>query len=418
MNRAVLDVLVRVIWPPAKLVAGAIALPVLCVIAALEGRRTRRRVRRGSAARVMWGPSPIINIRYWSESLRAIGYDSLTVVHHVPPINRREDFDVLRDSFLPGVPRADLVRDFFVFAWAIRRADVFVWYFDGGFLTGTALRSLELRLLRLAGKRVIVLPYGGDIAVVGELGVAEAALLEDYPELVRASARKRRRVLHICRHADLVIRNYQYGFLPRADVVWPTVIAIDCEAWRPQDEAAGGADGRSGEVVVLHAPNHRSIKGTRELIEAVGELQQEGLKVVLELAEGWPNERVLEAMRRADIVADQFIAGYALFAVEGMSAGKPVLSALGWMPPDVAEWLRRSGCPIVDTDVSTLTANLRDLVTDPGRRAALGRAGREYVLRCHSYGPVARIWAGLIEHVWSGAPLPAELAAISPDPAA
>jgi len=52
-----------------------------------------------------------------------------------------------------------------VFLWVLRDADIYLSYFDGGFIRGTALRRLELPLLRFAGKRIIVSPYGSDIAV-------------------------------------------------------------------------------------------------------------------------------------------------------------------------------------------------------------------------------------------------------------
>lgn len=405
------DAWVRVIWPVARLVAGTIALPILTGIAGVEGVRTRRRQRRRLQPRLLWGPSPIIAIRDWSRCLRAAGYDSVTFAHHVAPINRREDFDVHRDSFLPGWPRADVARDFFVFVWAIRRADIFFWYFDGGYLAGTGLRSLECALLRLAGKKVVMMPYGGDIAVVGEIGLMEPWLLQDYPELVDSSPAKRRRILYLCRWADLVIRNYQYGFLPRADVLWPTMIAIDADQWKVTEPVAPPRDGHDGEVVVVHAPNHRGIKGTQQLIEAVEQLESDGLRVTLDLLERRPNEEVRAAIQRADIVADQFIAGYALFAIEGLSAGKPVMSALSWMPADVAQSLAQRGCPIVDTDLSNLVDNLRSLVEDPARRMGLGRVGREFVLRNHAYEPVSRTWSGLIDHVWFSAALPAELTA-------
>jgi glycosyltransferase involved in cell wall biosynthesis len=405
------DAWLRIVWRVAKLAAAVTAFPILVIAAAAEGVRTRRRRATGTRPRLLWGHSAIIAIRDWSRSLSALGYDSVTFAHHVAPINAREDFDVHRDAFLSGVPRADVIRDYFVFVWAIRRADVFFWYFDGGYLSGTGLASFECWLLHLAGKKIILSPYGGDIAVVGEIGVMEPWLLEDYPELVDASAAKRRRVLHLSRHADLVIRNYQYGFLPRADVLWPTMIAIDVERWGPSDADAPRSNGHTGEVVVVHAPNHRGIKGTQQLLDAVAQLRAEGLQVRLDLIERRPNEEVRAAMRRADIVADQFIAGYALFAIEGMSTGKPVLSALAWMPPEVAHTPALRACPIVDTDVSNLVDNLRALIKDPGRRHELGRAGREFVLRYHAYEPVARTWSALIEHVWSGSPLPAELTA-------
>ncbi len=411
----------RAIWPAAKLAAAVIAFPILVVIAAAEGVRTRRRQAQGARPRLLWGPQAIMNIHYWSRSLEALGYDSVTFADIVAPINRREDFDVHRDAFLPGVPRADLARDYFVFVWALRRADVFSWYFNRGYLTDSGLAWLECWLLHLAGKKIILSPFGGDIAVVGEIGLMEPWLLQDYPELVETSAAARRRILHLCRHGDLVIRNYQYGFLPRADVLWPTMIAIDTDQWDVAEQDGARADGHNGEVVVVHAPNHRGIKGTQQLIDAIQQLQAEGLRVRLDLIEGRPNEEVRRAIQRADIVADQFIAGYALFAIEGMSSGKPVMSALAWMPPEVAHTPALRACPIVDTDVSNLVGNLRGLIEDPVRRQELGRAGREFVLRYHAYEPVARTWSALIEHVWSGSPLPAELTAplrIAPAPSA
>ena len=73
-------------------------------------------------------------------------------------------------------------------------------------------------------------------------------------------------------------------------------------------------------MVIVHAPNHRRIKGSDRLIEVVGRLAREGLQVRLVLLEQRPNEEVRESILRADIVADQFVAGYALFAIEGMAA--------------------------------------------------------------------------------------------------
>jgi glycosyltransferase involved in cell wall biosynthesis len=400
---------VKVVWPVAKAVAGTIALPVLTLLAAAEGIRTRWRRWRGAGPRLLWGPSPVVAIRDWSRAVGALGYDSVTFAHHVAHINRREDFDVHRDQFLRGVPRTDVIRDFLVFAWALRRADVFLFYFDGGYLRGTALRSLECPLLRLAGKKVVLFPYGGDIAVVGELGIAEEPLLRDYPELVSTSDATRRRVLHLCRWADLVIRNYQYGFLPRADVFWPTQIAIDVDHWIPAGSDVPHTEQAARDVVVVHAPNHRGIKATQSLVDAVEQLRAEGVRVRLELLERCPNEEVRAAMRSSDIVADQFIAGYALFAIEGMSTGKPVMSALSWMPDELRNSPGMRTCPIVDTDVSNLAANLRSLVEDHSRRIELGRAGRDYVLQHHAYRPVAQTWSRLIEHVWRGVPLPNEL---------
>ena len=63
-----------------------------------------------------------------------------------------------------------LLCDYRFCAWTLRRGDVFIRFFDGGFLRWTHLKWLEAPLLRLAGKRLVVSPYGSDIAVSGHWG--------------------------------------------------------------------------------------------------------------------------------------------------------------------------------------------------------------------------------------------------------
>jgi Glycosyl transferases group 1 len=360
--------------------------------------------------RLAWGPVPLINIKFWSAAVQSRGYPSFTIASFVSRINVREDFDHHIDEFLGSGRLSDLARPYAVFAWILVKADILISFLDGGFLQDTPLSDLEGRLLKLAGTKLVSLPYGSDIAVPGHLGVAEEALLRDYPRFVETGEQTRERVEWFCRWSDVVIRNWQFGYLPRWDVVWTTMLAIDTDEWFRGDHSRGDGDGITGEVVVVHAPNHRHVKGTEALISAIDELQAEGLKVKLNLMEGKTNEEVREAVLTADIVADQFIAGYALFAVEGLAAGKPVLSAMcGMAKESITEAIRI--CPIVDTNVDNLTETLRRLIRDPGLRRELGEASRQFALDYHSLHAVGRTWETIIDHLWRGAPLPPELPA-------
>ena len=133
------------LWPAvrgaARALAAPLALPPLLVIALLEGFRTRRRRSRGGRPRLLWGPTPLISLKYWSAAMRARGYDSVTLADGLMSINRREDFDVHRGDFLGSARIWDTVRDFVVFAWGIRYADVLLTFFDGGLLRHTYLRT-------------------------------------------------------------------------------------------------------------------------------------------------------------------------------------------------------------------------------------------------------------------------------------
>jgi glycosyltransferase involved in cell wall biosynthesis len=385
-----------------KLLAVVPALPVLVALALAE-RRCRR-----ARPRLVWGPLPIISIRYWSAAMRGIGYDSVTVVEDVYPINSRSDFDRHRDEFGPRGLWFEPWRDFVVFAWALRHGDVFMFFFHGGFMRNTALQWLEVRLLHLAGKRVVVSPYGSDIAVPGYLGVWEEATAADYPETARRAPLVRRRVDHLCQHADVIVRNVNPGYQPRWDVLWPNQFAIDVKDWAPEREK-GRANGHDGEVVVVHAPNHRALKGTDHVMAAIDALRAEGLDVRLELLERRPNHEVRAAIQRADIVAEQFLAAYAMFAVEGLALATPVMAHMSFLPPELLAHPAVRECPIVDTSVETLTAQLRRLVTDPDERRRLGRESREFAIRRHSLDALGRVWAAIVDATWAGRPVPPEL---------
>jgi glycosyltransferase involved in cell wall biosynthesis len=389
-----------------KLLAAVPALPVLALLALAERPAAELRRRRGARPRLVWGPSPIISVKYWSAAMRRLGYESTTCVEDVYAIYSRADFDRLRADFGPSGTWFEPWRDFLVFAWALRKADVFLIFFHGGFLHNTALQWLELPLLRLAGRRVVVSPYGSDIAVPGHLGVWEQAMLADYPETAARAPLVRRRVDHLSRRADVIIRNVNPGYQPRWDVLWPNQFAIDVDAWAPPGEK-GRADGRDGEVVVVHAPNHRTLKGTEHVIAAVEALRAEGLDVRLELLERRPNEEVRAALHRADILAEQFLAAYAMLAVEGLASGTPVMAHLSFLPPAVREHPAVRECPIVDADADSLTDELRRLVTDPERRLRIGQASREFALRRHSYDALGRVWSAIVDAAWAGRPVPA-----------
>src|SRR3954466_11110351 len=117
-----------------KLLAAVPVAPVLLVLALGERRRSVRRRRCAARPRLVWGPVPIISIKYWSRAMRALGYESTTCVEDVYAIYSRADFDRHRLDFGPSGWWFEPWRDFVVFAWALHSADVFMLFFDGGFL--------------------------------------------------------------------------------------------------------------------------------------------------------------------------------------------------------------------------------------------------------------------------------------------
>jgi glycosyltransferase involved in cell wall biosynthesis len=385
----------RLGWLGANAAAGAVTavLYALVVVPASRLRRARRR-RAGLLPDVLWGPGAILNNRYATRAERLYGYRSDSLVYNVYRINQRRDFDVALDH-ARSLPVIGWLVPYGAFLWAGLRYDHFGFFFDGGLLGGPGV-AIELPLLRAAGKGIVVYPYGGDARVASatrERGPWHA--YSDIPAGEEDSDERdvRRRLALFGRWADVVLGCADLvEDLPRLDGV--LLYPFDSTDWQPVPEVDDDV------VTVVHAPNHRHYKGTRFLEAAIEHLQAEGLPVELVVVEGLANDEARAIFSRADIVADQFLLGaYALFAIEAMALGKPVLCHLNerfraYHP----EW---SECPIVNADPDTLLDELRRLVLDPSRRRELGARGPAYVQRHHSLESVGATLDRIHREVWT-----------------
>jgi glycosyltransferase involved in cell wall biosynthesis len=249
-----------------------------------------------------------------------------------------------------------------------------------------------------------MMPYGSDIAIISELEEMDReAWLTDYPLAAERDRIVKKQVLYFVKRADFVIGcgSQISGYQPRQDLLLFSYLAIDTNRWRA-DGIYSTADGHTGEVLILHTPNHRSLKGTDYLIHAVKQLQVEGLQIKLEILEGRSNEEVKASLIKADILAEQFLGGYTLSAIEGMSLGKPVLSNLSRHPKSLRDKTPLCECPVLNTPVDRIKENLELLVTHPELRRELGLAGRRYVEKYHSLEAMGQILDKVYHKVWIG----------------
>ena len=380
-------------------VAGTLtAAAYLLVVVPLSRLRSRSRRRQGKRPRILWGPIPIINIRYSSLADRLVGYESDTLVYDVYRINDRSQFDYVLDRWR-RVPIVRALVPYGAFVWAGLRYDIFGFFFDGGLLHATPFWRVELALLKLAGKKIVVYPYGSDARLPGSTrALGRWNTYTDVPagQEDRSEAEVRERRAAFARYADLMLGcNDLVEDLPRVDAVLP--YPFPSEEWAPvlEDEDA--------VVTIVHPANHRHFKGTRYLEKAVATLREEGLPVELVLVEGMPLSEARETYERADVFATDFlIGGYALAAIEGMALGKPVVAYLperlrGLHP----EW---ADAPIVNASPDTLVDELRRLVNDSELRRRLGAQGPSYVERVHGLAAVGSLMDGLYRRVWDAAP--------------
>jgi glycosyltransferase involved in cell wall biosynthesis len=375
----------------------ALVTALIYVVFVTPVSRVRGMVKRsrGEKPAILWGPRPIINIKYSSLADRLCGYRSDTLVHEVYHLNARTDFDY---SFarLYAVPVLGAIVPYASFLWAGFRYDVFGFFFTGGLLTPSPFWWIELPLLRLAGKKIVVYPYGQDARIASltrESGPWNAYTDVPPGEEDRDERDVRRRLAAFGRYANVVLGCADLvENLPRLDGV--LLYPFDADAWTPASAPEYDV------VTVVHSPNHRHYKGTRYLLEAVETLQREGLPIKLVLVENMANEEAREVYRRCDVIADQFLIGaYALLAIEGMALGKPVLCYLNpRFEPFHPEWAE---CPIVSANPDTLLEELRRLVLDRELRARLGARGPGYVRKYHALESVGARMDEIYRGLWS-----------------
>jgi glycosyltransferase involved in cell wall biosynthesis len=421
------DIMRRVARRAGRLAMVPFGLIYLLAAALIARPGSLRRRRERARPRLVYGPVPITSIKYMSLAMRASGYETLTLVDERYVIHDPDDFDGDTDRYGRTSPWRHLVGRVFgpyaVVGWLLGRYDVFHYFFDGGFLRRTPLRFAEVQLLHLAGKKAICLPYGSDVAVMSRIRSLDwrHGLMRNYPQLARHEEKRVRAIEYFTGQADYIVACLVHlETLPRWDLLTIHYYPMDTDSWA-STHGDSGNDGTDGPVSVVHAPNHRAMKGTDALLRACAELRADGLDVELRLLERVPNSEVHAAMARSDIVAEEFLLGYGLTAMEGMSLSKPVLSNVG--VEGYYEVFRRQtrfgDCPIVSATPETLSGQLRRLVIDPALRRRLGEEGRRYTVREHSYAAMATLWEAIYARVWHEETVdPADLITPAPEPQA
>lgn len=252
--------------------------------------------------------------------------------------------------------------------------DIFLFQFGKSLLP----YNKDFPMIRQAGKKIISLFNGSDIrywpAFEQQSGInykeltgedvqaiwRPESLLEVLPTLRRGELYADL-ILSLPNQSALSLRPYQHFFvasnLPQYHFCIP---------------------GRDVPVIV-HAPSNTSVKGTKNILAALGALKNEGIKFELHLLHGVQNSEVLKALADADCAIDQAILSTGLFSIEAMASGCAVAAA---QYPHAAAL---SGIvPFYGVNPYMLKENLRPLLTDRELRIRLASEGHAYVTRYHA----------------------------------
>ena len=371
-----------------------LAIPFFC--ACIIARYVKRNIDVGL------GPEPLINNVYHKKALRQAGFSAETFAYKTFYITNEFDLDLTKwhaNTFLKHcIP-------YYLFCRAIFRYRVLFIYFNGGPLITKkyVLRTLEPFFYKLANVKIVVMPYGSDIQVLTRSRnlYFRHTVGCDYPKFWKDYGRNRRNIDRWTRHSNWVLGGADWvEYMYHWDSLMLGHFSIDTERWAPTER-----EGKKEDVNlrILHAPNHLKIKGTDALIAAIDLLKQDGLHLELILLRGVPNDEIRKAMDEADLVADQFVIGwYAMFAIEAMAMEKPVLC---YLREDLVELYVKAGLvtedeiPLINTDLREIVGKIRWAYYNREELKAIGRKGREFVLKHHSVQHVGRAFAEILDEI-------------------
>jgi hypothetical protein len=339
------------------------------------------------------GPVPTVNSRYHKRCLERFGYRCETFVYQTWYFTA--DFDV---NFNRYCPRA--FGPYVSYVYCLFRYKCLYTYFSGGPLGFTTLLSRwEPFLFSLAGIKTVIMPFGADVHVLtrarNKLMVHGYA--KDYPGLRHSKARIAALIDVWTHGADHIIAGCDWvNFMYFWDTLMLAHFAIETDAFVVAETAAP-LDQPCVPLRLIHAPNHRNLKGTSHILEAVEELRAEGVAIELSVVEGVPNARMAGLIQAADVVVDQLLLGwYAMFALEGMALAKPVVCHIQPSLLDLyigAGLIKQGELPLIDSSIRTIKDTLRHLAALPRRELRdIGLRSRAFVERHHSIESVGAVF--------------------------
>jgi len=275
---------------------------------------------------------------------------------------------------------------------AIARYRTFVF----AFATTFAPEGRDLPLLKLLGKRVVVVAANGSEARPPYVDGSHS----DKPvrEVADSTRRKRRTLRRIEKWAAVVIgaplsssQLLRRPFVNYFAMGMP-VRPITAPAQTPPRDPAG-------TVRILHAPSRLRGKGTERIRAAVRALVDRGLPIEYVEVTNQPNSVVIAELAATDIVVDQLYSDtpMATLASEAAGMGRPsVVGGYGW--DMLRRWVPDGMWPPSQTcHPDEVEAAITLLVEDPEYREELGRAARAFVRTRWSMEEVGGRWRAVLE---------------------
>jgi len=243
----------------------------------------------------------------------------------------------------------------------------------------------DIKILRYLGKKTMLILAGCDARIPDRVEHFKwnpcRDCSDEYKSLVQCDIGKKKKKLELAEKIFSIVASPEEcaGYLSKP--YKPFRFPIQTSMFSPVYPVV------EDKLIILHAPSHHHVKGTRYIRECVQQLSLKYTNIEFVCIENAPKSEVLFHLTRAHLVIDQMLVGfYGMFTVEAMALGKPVVC---YIRPDL--WIElEEHCPIINANPDNLNTRLEELIEKKELLQDIGEKSRKYVEVNHDVINVSR----------------------------
>ncbi len=215
------------------------------------------------------------------------------------------------------------------------------------------------------------------------------AVSEGYRDLVMWSGIMSKPV--ILHHHGSEIRNKQYPkfaskLVKHRYVSTPDLLEFVPDAeWLPNpvnlDNLEYSETGTDGPLKILHAPTNRQVKNTAAVLDAISQVEMDGLDIQFTLVENVQHSELIEQVSKNDLVIDWLnpeFGIYGVFSIESMAQGRTVICTL------TDSLYGKYDLPIISIQPGDLVSKITEIYNDRQILADRGKSGHDFVQKYHN----------------------------------
>ena len=273
--------------------------------------------------------------------------------------------------------------------WAICRHDAFILSFGGSIIPG------DLALMRLLGKRVVMVYHGSDNRppfVDGfQIQRFSKNVSNAWKNIIRRYAIKTQKIEQKVSHVVCLPASGSFLSMPAYSFLSLGIPSKPVEYVQyPCEDIA--------VVKILHSPSNPEAKGTPLIRRIIHELKEEGLNFEFVEITGVPNATVLEEILKCHFVIDQAYSDTPLagFAAEAASLGR--VAVVGSFNCVESNTMHRNGAhpPSVFVHPQLMKDRIRQLVLNPRLAKQLGQNMHDFIRDHWEYRLVAQRYESIL----------------------